>query len=165
MPAVAPEDLVAAIVNAIAESGCTGTLISGVRTHPRRFAIAGPNVSPFLAVYAWTLTFVGRPNLPNEYRIQMTSVHSPLTIATDGPTILIGYDAERGLFAGFDVERQRTFTTGSPSVQIDITELRKAETDGLSFHRKSNDEIAVGIRPDMFIAYAMNATVLHRFGR
>lgn len=32
-------------------------------------------------------------------------------------------------------------------------------------HRKSNDEIAVGIRPDMFMAYAMNATVLHRFGR
>lgn len=32
-------------------------------------------------------------------------------------------------------------------------------------HRKSNDEIAIGIRPDMFMAYAMNATVLHRYGR
>jgi hypothetical protein len=30
-------------------------------------------------------------------------------------------------------------------VQIDVTELQRAATGGLSFHRKSNDEIAVGI--------------------
>ena len=35
----------------------------------------------------------------------------------------------------------------------------------MSFHRKGNDEIAVGIRPDMFMAYCMNATLLHRYGR
>lgn len=101
----------------------------------------------------------------NEYRIQMTSVDSPLEIAPEGPTVLIGYEPSLNLFAGFDLERHRTFTTGSPSVQIDIQELRRAERDGLSFHRKSNDEIAVGIRPDMFMAYAMNATLLHRHGR
>src|SRR6266852_3438656 len=95
----------------------------------------------------------------------MTTVRSPLPMGTGGPTILIGYDATRNLFAGFDLERHRTFTTGSPSVQIDINELRRAETEGLSFHRKSNDEIATGIRPDMFMAYAMNATLLHRYGR
>jgi putative restriction endonuclease len=67
--------------------------------------------------------------------------------------------------AGFDLARQRTFTTGSPSVQIDRTEVARAETDGLSFHRKDNDEIAVGVRPDMFMAYCMNATLLHRYGR
>ena len=165
MPAVAPEELVAAITNATTESGYSATLISRVRTHPRRFAIAGPSAPAFLSVYAWTLTFGGRRNLPNEYRIQMTSVSSPLALADDGPTILIGYDAQRELFAGFDLERHRTFTPGSSSVQIDITELRKAETDGLSFDRKSNDEIAVGIRPDMFMAYAMNAAVLHQYGR
>ncbi|MGA2904385.1 MAG: hypothetical protein ABSD98_11175 [Candidatus Korobacteraceae bacterium] len=82
-----------------------------------------------------------------------------------GPTILVGYEPTHDLFAGFDLERHRTFTTGSPSVQIDVTALRRAEQEGLSFHRKSNDEIALGIRPDMFMAYAMNATVLHRFGR
>jgi putative restriction endonuclease len=35
----------------------------------------------------------------------------------------------------------------------------------LSFHRKSNEEIAVGIRPDMFMAYCLNASLLHRYGR
>jgi putative restriction endonuclease len=95
----------------------------------------------------------------------MTSVSSPLQMGTDGPTVLIGYEPELNLFAGFDLERHQTFTTGSPSVQIDRRELRRSETDGLSFHRKSNNEIAVGIRPNMFMAYAMNARVLHRYGR
>jgi putative restriction endonuclease len=165
VPAAAPEQLVHAIVDAIAESGHVGNLVSPARRNPRRFIITGPNVPQTLTVYAWTLTFGGRPSLRNEYRIQMTSVTSPLRIGTDGPTVLIGYEPELNLFAGFDLQRHHTFTTGSPSVQIDIEELRRAETDGLSFHRKGNDEIAIGIRPDMLMAYAANATVLHRFGR
>jgi putative restriction endonuclease len=69
-------------------------------------------------------------------------------MGTDGPTVLIGYEPELNLFAGFDLQRHRTFTIGSPSAQIDREELRRAETEGLRFHRKSHDEIAVGIRPD-----------------
>lgn len=165
MPAVAPEQLISAITSALAESGYAATLVSGRRNQPRCFVVVGENSPELLTVYAWSLTFGGRPALPNEYRIQMTSVTSPLSLGTVGPTILIGYDAARGLFAGFDLARHRTFTTGSPSVQIDIMELRRAETTGLSFHRKTNNEIAIGIRPDMLMAYAMNAEVLHRFGR
>ena len=82
-----------------------------------------------------------------------------------GPTVLIGYDPALKLFAGFDLALHRTFTAGSPSVQIDRTELAQAETDGLSFDRKGNEEIAVGVRPDMFMAYSMNASPLHRYGR
>ncbi|MBI4441835.1 MAG: HNH endonuclease [Acidobacteria bacterium] len=165
MPAVDPETLVAAITNAISESGCVGQIASSLRRQPRVFVVTGQNVPQTLMVYAWTLTFGGRPSLANEYRIQMTSVQSPLEISTDGPTVLIGYEPRLNLFAGFDLQRHRTFTTGSPSVQIDIEALRRAETEGLSFHRKSNDEIAIGIRPDMFMAYAMNVQVLHRYGR
>jgi putative restriction endonuclease len=95
----------------------------------------------------------------------MTGVQSPLQIADVGASVLIGYDPALRLFAGFDLARHRTFTTGSPSVQIDRTEVARAEADGLSFHRKDNDEIAVGIRPDMFMAYCMNAALLHRYGR
>jgi putative restriction endonuclease len=164
MPAIAPELLVAATENAINDSGFTGTLASALRKQPRRFIITGQNAPSALTVYAWTLTFGGRPALANEYRIQMTSVHSPLQMGTGGPTVLIGYEPDLNLFAGFDLQRHRTFTTGSPSVQIDREALRRAETEGLSFHRKTNDEIAIGIRPDMFMAYAMNAAVLHRFG-
>ena len=165
MPAISPQEMVTAITNAINESGYSGQIASPARRQPRRFIIAGQNAPLAVTAYAWTLTFGGRPSLQNEYRIQMTSVESPLQMGTNGPTVLIGYEPELNLFAGFDLERHRTFTTGSPSVQIDREELRRAETEGLSFHRKSNDEIAVGIRPDMFMAYAMNAQILHRTGR
>jgi putative restriction endonuclease len=165
MPAIVPEQLIAAITNAISDSGYTGNLVSPIRHHPRRFIVVGENVNFTLSIYAWTLTFGGRPSLANEYRIQMTSVDSPLEMGSDGPTILIGYEPTLNLFAGFDIGRHRTFTSGSPSVQIDRPALQRAETEGLSFHRKSNDEIAIGIRPDMFVAYAMNAAVLHRYGK
>lgn len=165
MPALPPAELVAAITNALADSGYTGQLASPARNNPRRFIVAGPNAPLAVTAYIWTLTFGGRASLQNEYRIQMTSVASPLELGTDGPTVLIGYEPDLNLFAGFDLQRHREFTTGSPSVQINRQELRRAETEGLSFHRKSNDEIAVGIRPDMFMAYAMNAQMLHRYGR
>jgi putative restriction endonuclease len=165
MPALAPEQLTRAIIEAITSSGYSGNIVSPTRRQPRRFIISGPSSPLALSVYAWTLTFGGRPSLRNEYRIQMTSVESPLEIARDGFTILIGYEPTHNLFAGFDLQRHRTFTTGSPSVQMDIAELRRAEGEGLSFHRKTNDEIAVGIRPDMFMAYATNAAILHRAGR
>lgn len=164
MPAVAPERLVSAIASAISESGYSANLVSSLRQHPRRFVVAGPNVNFTLSVYAWTLTFGGRPSLANEYRIQMTSVQSPLPVGAYGPTVLIGYEPKLNLFAGFDLKRHSKFTSGSPSVQIDRLALQRAEAEGLSFHKKGNDEIAVGIRPDMFMAYVMNAAVLHRYG-
>lgn len=165
MPQIRPEQLVQAIADAISASGYVGKLASSVRRHPLRFVVAGQNTSPTISIYAWTLTFGGRKSLPDEYRIQMTSVDSPLPLVPDGPAVLVGYEPKLGLFAGFDLERHRTFTIGSPSVQTDVNALRRAEHDGLSFHRKSNAEIAIGIRPDMFMAYAMNAAGLHRFGR
>ena len=70
------------------------------------------------------------------------------------------------MFAGFGSSREhRTFTTGSPSVQIDIRTVRDALQHGLAFDRKSNEEIAVAIRPDQFMDYVANAAGLHRFGR
>jgi putative restriction endonuclease len=166
MPAIQPGELVEAILQAIQDSEYTGVLISPVRRHPRRFTVIAPDgAQTILSVYAWTLTFGGRPQLRNEYRIQMTSVRSPLEIPGDGPAVLLGYEPNLRLFAGFDFGRHRTFTTGSPSVQIDIETLRQAEREGLSFHRKGNREIAIAIRSDQLMSYALNAESLHRYGR
>ncbi len=165
MPRLPSNELVAVVANAIRESGYEGQLSSPIGANPRRFVVATPTGSIAIYVYIWTLTFGGRVTLPNEYRIQMTGVASPLPIPDPRATILIGYEPTRQLFAGFDLERHRIFTAGSPSVQIDVTEVQRAETEGLSFHRKDNNEIAIGIRPDMFMAYCLNATLLHRYGR
>lgn len=166
MPRLPSNQLVAATIDAIRESGYTGQIVSPASANPRRFLVASSNGEPApLTVYLWTLTFGGRPTLPTEWRIQLTGVASPFVLADDGPTVLMGYDPELRLFAGFDIQKHRTFTPGSSSVQIDRTELAKAEPDGFSFDRKSNDEIAVGVRPDLFVQYCLNAEGLHRYGR
>lgn len=165
MPAVAPRQLVEAIEDAIARSGEAGFLTSTIKAHPRKFAISGPSGNLKLWVYGWTLTPGGRPQLANEYRIQMTTVSSPLALNPDGATVLIGYEPNLKMFGGFDLQLHRSFTTGSPSVQIDITALHKAVDDGLAFHRKNNKEIAVAVRPDQFMTYVRHADDLHRYGR
>ncbi len=167
MAAIAPRALVDAILQAIEDSGYAGAYLSTrIREHPRRFAIALPDGGHIpVWIYAWTLTHGGRDTLPDEYRIQMTTVSSPLVLNPVGPTALIGYEPDLRLFAGFDLARHRQFTSGSPSVQININAVRNAIDLGLSFDRKSNDEIAIGIRPDYFVDYINNADALHRYGR
>jgi putative restriction endonuclease len=165
MPALSPSDLIDAILSAIEESGESAMLVSNTRTHPRKFAVNGATGSSSLWVYAWTLTPGGRPQLKDEYRIQMTSVSSPLQINPFGYTALLGFEPSLKMFAGFDLGRHQTFTTGSPSVQISITSLHKALQDGLAFHRKDNNEIAVGIRPDQFMTYIYHAPSLHKYGK
>ncbi len=68
------------------------------------------------------------------------------------------------MFAGFDLERHRTFTQGSPSVQIDIRVVHQAQQDGLAFDRKDNLELAIGVRPDQLLNYIGHANDLHRHG-
>jgi putative restriction endonuclease len=166
MPAVPSRELSEAVLSAVYEAGWSGTLISPVARHPKRFAIVSPEASQsVLSVYIWTLTFGGRKALANEYRIQMTGVGPPLEVLTDGPTILLGYEPDLRVFAGFDLARHRNFTPGSPSIQVDIGAVRQALQDGLSFHRKTNEEISIGIRPDQLLTYAFNASDLHRYGR
>ncbi|MDH3976312.1 MAG: HNH endonuclease, partial [Deltaproteobacteria bacterium] len=104
------------------------------------------------------------PSLPDEYRIQMTSVSSPLPKNPDGLTVLMGYHPDLRMFAGFDLNKHSTFTAGSPSVQIDITAIHAALQHGLSFTIKDNDEIAIGVRPDQFLSYCLNADALHLYG-
>lgn len=164
MPALSQTELVRAVLAAISDSGFSGITIPSVGK-PKRIAVTGTDQSFILTVYVWTLTFGGRPALAQEYRIQMTSVQSPLQIAIDGPTVLLGYEPNLRLFSGFDIMRHRIFTTGSPSVQINVDRLREAEENGLSFHRKGNDEIAIGIRPDWLVTYSLNASAIHRYGR
>lgn len=94
----------------------------------------------------------------------MTSVSSPLPMNPSGLTVLMGYHPNLGVFAGFDLRKHRIFTTGSPSVQINITALHDALQNGLSFTTKDNDEIAIGVRADQFLIYCLNATPLHLYG-
>ena len=103
MPAVSPTKLVDAILRAIQRSGGSGFYMSErPATHPRELLIQYGEDTISLWVYIWTLTHGGRRSLSDEYRIQMTSVSSPLSIKSSGHTVLLGYHAESDMFAGFE---------------------------------------------------------------
>lgn len=165
MPAVSPSTIVNEILDAIHQSGGVAAYVSETtRTHPRKFVISYGDRTYSLWVYIWTLTHGGRVSLPNEFRIQMTSVTSPLEENPNGYTVLMGYYPDLKMFAGFDLKKHRVFTTGSPSVQIAISAIHNALQNGLSFITKENDEIAIGVRPDQFLNYCINSTQLHLYG-
>jgi putative restriction endonuclease len=165
MPAVSPKLIVNELIDAIQQSGGTAAYVSEtVRTHPREFFISYLGSTYSLWVYIWTLTHGGRSSLPDEYRIQMTSVSSPLQKNPSGLTVLMGYHPDLKMFAGFDLGKHSKFTAGSPSVQIGISAIHSALQNGLSFVTKDNDEIAIGVRPDQFLTYCLNAELLHLYG-
>lgn len=165
MPAVSSIQIVNELIDAIQQSGGVAAYVSEtVRTHPRKFIISYLGSTYSLWVYIWTLTHGGRRSLPDEYRIQMTSVSSPLQKNPDGMTVLMGYHPDLKMFAGFDLGKHSTFTAGSPSVQIGISAIHSALQNGLSFVTKDNDEIAIGVRPDQFLTYCLNAEPLHLYG-
>jgi putative restriction endonuclease len=156
--------MVDALIAAFEDSQTPAIFIPRTAQHPRRFIVQTPVGNASVWIYIWTLTPGGRPALPDEYRIQMTTVGSPLEMNPAGYTTLMGYEPSLKVFAGFDLERHKTFTTGSPSVQVDIGCLHRALQDGLGFGPKENNEIAVGIRPDQLTNYISNARDLHRLG-
>lgn len=165
MPAVSPKVLVNELIEAIQQSGGVAAYVSkSVRTHPRKFIVSYMGNTYSLWVYIWTLTHGGRVSLPKEFRIQMTSVSSPLPMNPKGLTVLMGYYPDLKVFAGFDLKKHSSFTVGSPSVQINISALYDALQNGLSFITKDNDEIAIGVRADQFFVYCLNAGSLHLYG-
>ncbi len=165
MPAVSSTFMIDEVIAAIQQSGGVAAYVSeSTRTHPRKFIVSYLGQTYSLWLYIWTLTHGGRISLPDEYRIQMTSVASPLSSNPGGLTVLIGYYPDLRMFAGFDLRKHSIFTEGSPSVQIDITAIHAALQSGLSFTTKDNDEIAIGVRPDQFWNYCLNADALHLYG-
>ena len=157
--------MVNAIMDGFRQSGGAAFFVSeNLQTQPRQFLVEYLGSSFSVWIYIWTLTHGGRDTLPDEYRIQMTSVASPLALNPEGYTVLMGYFPDTHIFAGFDIAKHRIFTAGSPSVQIDIGALHQALQVGLSFHRKSNDEIAIGVRADQLVNYIISAALLHQYG-
>lgn len=153
--------IVDGLLAAVRESGGIGYCRSTVQSQPRRLVgVVGDREFDIWA-FCWTLTPGGRPSLPNEFRIQMTAVDAPLRLNPRGPTVLMGFDPSRRVLAGFDLRRHRSFTEGSPSVQVPADCLDEASLRGLAFRTKATGEVVVGVRPDHFLFYSEQALALH----
>lgn len=163
MSPVKPSELVDAFVDGFQHSGGAAYYLSD-SGHPRKFIVEHSGNVVDVWVYAWNLTHGGHTRSPDEFRIQMTSVDSPLDLNPTGYTVLMGYYSDLRVFAGFDLSKHSIFTAGSPSVQVHIDALHQALQTGFSFHSKGNDEIAVGVRPDQLLNYIVCSDSLHKFG-
>lgn len=166
MPAASPTELVNSILDAVEQSGGSAVYLSdSLQTHPRKFGIQYLDRDFTVWIYIWTLTHGGGAARPqDEYRIQLTTVQPPLELNPNGYTLLLGYYPDLELFAGYDIQEHIQFTPGSPSVQIGYSALQNALQTGLSFYERTNQEIVVGIRPDQFLNYTLNAVSLHNEG-
>lgn len=132
--------------------------------HPFRLRVFENERQFSIAVYIWSLTHGGGAARPrNEYRIQMTGIDFPLASSPDFKTLLLGWNENLGVFAGFDVTRHRISQSRSPSVQIYFETLQEAQQHTFAFQRKGNNEIAVAFSPELFGEYVAQQEVLHGF--
>lgn len=164
MPAVSPHTLVSEILDALSDAGAQASLLSSVRTHPRRFRVITESEAFDLWIYIWTVTHGGATRNAEEYRIQMTTVTPPLATNPAGPTLLLGWFPELNVFSGFDIRRHITFSAGSNSVQISRTALEQALNFGFGFYTNQHREITVAFRPAEILNYIRNKDALHEAG-
>ncbi len=164
MPAVSPNEIVRAIIDAIVESGGQAQLTSKAQAHPRCFNVVTPKEGFSLWVYIWTITHGGATRSEQEYRIQMTTVTPPLAINPTGLTLLLGWYPDLQVFGGFDLNHHINFSPGSNSVQISLASLQSANNYGWGFYTNQFQEISVAFRPAEFLNYALNSETLHREG-
>lgn len=165
MAALPPGEIVDAILSALTDSGAQAQLTSPIRTHPRTLRVIHGSSSYPLWIYIWTITHGGATRSLEEYRIQMTTVTPPLAMNPNGPTLLLGWNAENEVFGGFDINRHReNFKPGSNSVQISLAALLAARNFGWGFYTNQYNEIAVAFKPAEFLNYTQNATALHADG-
>ena len=165
MPAVSSTEIERAIKDAFIESSASAVLVSDSKSNPRKFFVTTELRTFSVWMYVWTLTHGGGVARPSsEYRIQLTSVASPLSENPDGPTLLLGYEPESQCFAGFDIKKHLTFSSQSPSIQININTLKEALSNGFAFSRKGNDELTLGFRPDNILTYILDSRGLHESG-
>ena len=97
MPVYPSEEILQRVIQSFEESGASALLVSPLeQRHPRVFAVQVGGQAVEIWVYIWTLTHGGGYKRPvDEYRIQLTGVEAPLRLNSDGPTLLLGYDANR----------------------------------------------------------------------
>ena len=123
------EQLLETVVAAIRDSGWNVLYLS--EGHPFQLQMYRGDQSFRLRIYIWNITHGGGSARPaDEYRIQVTGVHQ-FEQQPGEKTIILGWWAEAGVFAGFDVRKHSAPLGFSPSLQIRRGALELAARDRL----------------------------------
>jgi len=161
MPSANPYVITSAIVAAFEQSGADATIQLWGK-QPRVLKVETADGEQICVhAYAWTVTGGGKGRkTEDEYRIQVTK---SLEQNPDGPTVLLGYDPDSGMFCGFDLGRRSD--ANSPSVQLKGSVFDRARQDGMAIHERDTGELVVAMRPDRVLEYVSYSQDFHSGGR
>ena len=169
MPPLRKPQLLSLFEGSVQASGMAFLRLSQEGEHPAAYQIIGEGASFRLRVYVWNLSFGGRVNLPDEWRIQVTGLaevegHQRFLEEIGGKTAILGWCEDLGVFAAYDVERHLGPLGGSPSIQIRQPALEAARLNGLAHHFRGEGEVAFAVKPSYMGIYLSNMEQLHACG-
>jgi len=157
---VSKSDLLQRIVAAVKASGWNAIVLSP--NHPFELSLFRADQRLVVLCYIWNLTHGGYPRDPNELRIQITGVDR-FRIQEGAKTLLLGWDEEEGMFAGFDVTKHLISMSGrSPSLQVRRETVNEAKAKAFFPLTRDNQEIVIAFRPDFYATYVQELEDLHQ---
>ncbi|ANF54040.1 hypothetical protein DA69_04355 [Brevundimonas naejangsanensis] len=159
MPAVHPTILFAKFEQSLSAGGWQ-SLRTSSEHQPRDYRIWRGGERLDLKVYLLTLTPGGTGRPKDEWRIQPTAAKI-FAQGADYLTVILGYDEDRDVFAGFDVKAHAGPLGTSPSIQIKAKALDAAVATGLALHVKSSAELVFAIKPGFLGLYIEYLRALH----
>ena len=156
-------DLLHVVEDAIHECQRHCLRLTPAGAHPARYQVLGGAVERIARVYIWNLTHGGANRPADEWRVQATGIQR-FEPEHSGASLILGWRADLGVFAGFDIAQHRGELGTSPSLQVREAALHRAAIDGLAVHNKGNGELVIAFRPDFLAAYIDHAERLHATG-
>ena len=164
MPRPNKAQLLSILEDAVRESQWNLLHLSPRDEHPARYQLYRDRESHTVRVYIWNLTPGGQNRPEDEWRIQATGIDR-FEQEPNGKTLILGWQDERAVFAGFDLAQHQSTLGHSPSIQLRQAALDQAAVDGFAVHSKGSGELAIAFRPDFLGAYAANLESLHACGQ
>ena len=161
MPLPRKPELFERVVRAITSSGWNLLYLPSERSYLRLQIYRGEE-SHRLRIYIWNLTPGGRPQLADEFRIQVTSVDRFENVPPE-ITLILGWWPEQDVFAAFDYEKHDQPLGNSASIQIRRRALEEAHIRGFGIWKKET-EIVVAVRPEYLTEYIRYHQAIHEFG-
>ncbi len=160
---ISKSHLLQRMLAAVNASGWNAIVLS--HEHPFKLSLFRGEQRVVVRCYIWNITHGGYPRTPDELRIQITGVDK-FQVEEGEKTLLLGWEEEERMFAGFDVTKHLISMTGrSPSLQVRRETVSEAKAKALFPQTRDNQEIVIAFRPDFFATYAQEIEDLHEAAR
>lgn len=161
---VAPTQILDAVFAAIEESGGIAADEGESDRLPLRLDVEYDGDGHRMWIYVWPL--VRDTSLPGRmYRLQTAEIPSNIEWHPNDVVLILGYEVDMDVFIGFGLGGKQGPEPSIFETVVDVSLIHRAIQDGLSFGKWINqfryEEAMIGIRPDIFLDYAVNSYRIH----